>query len=513
MFAGDFEIHLTGAPVEADALATFAQRAGAKYTCIELNRGAQATQPMLTITASGTLDDVRRVAQRWAGDLATAGLRVLRTKIEAAPWNEGVPRTDDDHRDGLYFEHHVKVLLPSGDLRTVLALTMTAVGHDGHVSRNARRRRADGREERFVTQRCRLVGLDTARARLDGLLNALRGFEVLEVEQEYVVVDDAPSVDVGWSTTQWRDERLRAWKAGREGFPATYRPLAVEPGQGVWQQAIFDPALKQYSNAYRAGDPWFADAADGKRWIKARRDAMGHVLATIAESPWAQNLVLRGSIVLKAWLGEAAREPGDLDFVVVPRRIDPDDAEAEAMRDGLVERLRANPGPGLRADQAVAEEIWTYERVPGRRLVIPFDVPDLPQGAIQLDFVYREPMPEPPEVVRIPPLDTPMLAAPADLSLAWKLQWLVTDLYPQGKDLYDAVLLAEHATVSLDLVRRLLKPEIGRDEAEAFTARNLLELREVDWENFRSDQPGVDGSADSWLRRLVSALERDPSWR
>ncbi|WP_309111613.1 hypothetical protein [Saccharothrix sp.] len=29
--------------------------------------------------------------------------------------------------------------------------------------------------------------------------------------------------------------------------------------------------------------------------------------------------MLRGSVALRAWLGEVAREPGDLDFVVVPK--------------------------------------------------------------------------------------------------------------------------------------------------------------------------------------------------
>ena len=47
----------------------------------------------------------------------------------------------------------------------------------------------------------------------------------------------------------------------------------------------------------------------------------------------------------------------------------------------------------------------------------------------------------------LPGVAAPMLAAPAPLALAWKLLWLATDTYPQGKDLYDAVLLAENTTV------------------------------------------------------------------
>ncbi|PYC74957.1 hypothetical protein C7C45_03455 [Micromonospora arborensis] len=51
-------------------------------------------------------------------------------------------------------------------------------------------------------------------------------------------------------------------------------------------------------------------------------------------------------------------------------------------------------------------------------------------------------------VLILPDVDKPVLAAPAPLALAWKLLWLATDRYPQGKDLYDAALLAEHTTVT-----------------------------------------------------------------
>ncbi|NUT46686.1 MAG: nucleotidyl transferase AbiEii/AbiGii toxin family protein, partial [Saccharothrix sp.] len=214
----------------------------------------------------------------------------------------------------------------------------------------------------------------------------------------------------------------------------------------------------------------------------------------------------RGSVALRAWLGEAAREPGDLDFVVTPRTFPADGPEADALLSGLVAAVAADPGPGLRADQVVSEHIWTYERVPGRRLVFPFDVEGLPQGAVQVDLVFGEEMPEDPVTVEVPPLGTPARAASPRLSLAWKLLWLMTDTYPQGKDLYDAVLLAEHTTVPLELVRELLRPELDT-EADAFAAESVLALA-VDWDNFRAERPGVEGDARSWLRRLAVALDR-----
>ncbi|OKI31186.1 nucleotidyl transferase AbiEii/AbiGii toxin family protein [Streptomyces sp. CB03911] len=42
------------------------------------------------------------------------------------------------------------------------------------------------------------------------------------------------------------------------------------------------------------------------------------MLGLIAGAPWSEQLVLRGSAAMLAWAGDAARPPGDLDFVVLP---------------------------------------------------------------------------------------------------------------------------------------------------------------------------------------------------
>ncbi|MFI7678252.1 nucleotidyl transferase AbiEii/AbiGii toxin family protein [Actinophytocola sp. NPDC049390] len=504
MFRGDFEIHLTGADRQADDLATFAQRRGVKFSHIVLSRGDTQFQPMLTITGSGTLDEMRELAVRWRAEMTNAALRVDRVKIEAAPWNEGVPGTDDEAAADRYFEHHVKVLRGS-DFRDLLTLLEAVEGHHAHVSRNARRVRADGHEERFVTQRCHGVGRETARARLDAMLAALSaaGVEVLEVEEEYVVHDDALTLDNGWLEAAVRhrpDDRV-AREPGRY-FPPTYLPL--RGGEGVRQLAVFDPALKQFARAFRAGEPAFTDPAAGERWLAARRAAMAHVLSVVAATPWAENLVLRGSVVLRAWLGDAAREPGDLDFVVTPTSFAADGDEATAMVTGLVAAVTADPGPGLRGDQVVSSRIWTYDRVPGRRLMVPFDVAGLPQGAVQLDLVFNEHLPEPPTTVAIPPLGTRMRTATPLLSLAWKLEWLMADMYPQGKDLYDAVLLAEYVRAPMADVVPLMRPELGRTLAE-FVERDLLAL-DVDWQDFRDEYPAVTDDSGPWLRRLADVL-------
>lgn len=55
-----------------------------------------------------------------------------------------------------------------------------------------------------------------------------------------------------------------------------------------------------------------------------------------------------------------------------------------------------------------------------------------------------------------------VLAVTPELSLAWKVQWLITDMYPQAKDLYDAVLLAERTPLRCLALARF---ETGADAA------------------------------------------------
>ncbi|WNI21354.1 hypothetical protein [Streptomyces sp. ITFR-16] len=211
-FKGEFETHLTvrldaGAGGAADDTAEFARleqwaRAlGLKLTRILLDRGATPDQPMLTEGGRGSLTALRAAARLRSEALASAGFPVVRVKIEAAPWNEDVPRTAAEAAalsPVCHFEHHIKLLLRDGP---DLALARAVAGrHSAHLSRNARRTVTGGRHERFVTQRCRGVGRPGARTELDALLASLNsaGLDVLECEEEFVVYDDCPAVDAGW---------------------------------------------------------------------------------------------------------------------------------------------------------------------------------------------------------------------------------------------------------------------------------------------------------------------------
>ncbi|WP_323185622.1 hypothetical protein [Kitasatospora sp. NBC_01287] len=122
----------------------------------------------------------------------------------------------------------------------------------------------------------------------------------------------------------------------------------------------------------------------------------------------------------------AAREPGDLDFVVVPADWGIDEPRTESMLRGIADATRTVSQHGgtvvrFEAAGAVSEDIWTYERVPGRRLVLPWTSPGLPGGIIQLGFVFNEHLPVEPVPAQIPSRsggpDAQLNAATAELSM------------------------------------------------------------------------------------------------
>jgi len=204
--AGAFETHVSVLTDDVDALAARADAYGWRVTHIVLDRGRSASQPMLGARTHDTLRAVRRRADDVVGRLRGDGFTVTRIKIEAEPSHVGVPRTDAQargHGPARYFEHHVKLVLPADvDESALVALVRP---HGAHLSRNARRVRADGRVERFVTQRCRGVGDRTAARAARALVDVLSApttacgpVSIACVEREFVVYDDNDGLDAGW---------------------------------------------------------------------------------------------------------------------------------------------------------------------------------------------------------------------------------------------------------------------------------------------------------------------------
>ncbi|MDA2810283.1 nucleotidyl transferase AbiEii/AbiGii toxin family protein [Nocardiopsis sp. RSe5-2] len=542
-FTGDFETHLTldaRTPKQVVAASRWARENKLKFTHIELDRGASASQPMVTYHGHGTLTGELGIAEKWGRRLAEAGFPVTRTKIEASPLNSGVPRTREEAQalpDHCYFEHHIKLLLaPDADLE---ALSRLVEPHRARLSRNARRTRADGYQERFVTQRCSRVGHGTADTLFERLSDALRRYGlnrvapwqrrrsetpipgVLDTEREFVVYDSALELDAGWmdaapvaDLAEAEPAEVRRWFEGQGRYPSTHMPITAGPH--AKQEKVFDPALKHFVFAFRPSEPVFEDQDLGAEWWQMQGFAMEHVLAAISATPWRDHLVLRGSALMPLWVGPAARRPRDLDFVVVPADMEPIGGDAERMIEDIVEEVcdGVPDMPGLTFDRGgvSTESIWTYERAEGRRVVIPWSWEDLPRGSVQIDVVFREPLPE--EPVRAVVGREEVLAASPELSLAWKVLWLFTDTYPQGKDLYDAVLLAENSSLDRDLLMRVLAgpmaEELGVDAEtldEGFLLAEGTDAHiDAEWEHFVRECPWVEGTCAEWLGRFEAAM-------
>lgn len=317
----------------------------------------------------------------------------------------------------------------------------------------------------------------------------------------------------GWRSRTVPQAPLDDEVRGRLDLPATLHPVMDER---VVQRPVFEPALKQYCNAYRAGDPRFTDTDVERAWHVARRAAIDLVLSAIAGSAWADSLVLRGSVLLRAWFGDTAREPGDLDFVVTPASWRIDESRTGSM---LADVARAAEEAAHRGDtavridaaDAVSDDIWTYDRVPGRRLVLPWTSDGLPGGVVQLDFVFNEHLPVGPEPVVLPSAsggpEVLLNAATAELSLAWKLMWLLSDMHPQGKDLYDAVLLAEHTSLRYALLRQVFLDVDPSEGCRPMGEREIAGLKgTVEWDHFVTEYPDVTGNEADFVERLAAAL-------
>ena len=79
-------------------------------------------------------------------------------------------------------------------------------------------------------------------------------------------------------------------------------------------------------------------------------------------------------------------------------------------------------------------------------------------------------------------------------------------MHPQAKDLYDAVLLAEHVALPIELVRRVFAGKATPWKHGLDT--QFIRAWEVEWESFALEYPELaTGDRHAWLGRLASTLQ------
>jgi hypothetical protein len=312
----------------------------------------------------------------------------------------------------------------------------------------------------------------------------------------------------------WRNffglsSKLEPGRPSVSEYPKTFESIAGPENAG--RPKVFEPALLHFRNAYRLGDPQFADPVVKAKWYAARLRVVDHILNLLSNSRWREHLVLRGSLLLKAWLGDKARPPRDIDWVFKPVQVGLNDELSKDFFIDLVKALAANPHAGgavIDADNAAVDDIWTYERAAGRRIILPWKMEQLPPGEVQMDVVFGEHLFTAPTLSAIPSslggINT-LWTASREESLAWKLLWLETDIHPQGKDLYDATLLAEQTQLPRALLHQVLNAADWR-VAEKITPDFTMKWV-VDWDNFKLEYPWVEGDLVDWQQRLTTALQ------
>lgn len=225
--------------------------------------------------------------------------------------------------------------------------------------------------------------------------------------------------------------------------------------------SAFTPFNEHVSRALRPNDPELS-FEDQKRWITARRRVMTHLVDLAVAGPRLDQLVLRGSLALKSCLGHEAREPGDVDWIIRPGTVGINDLRGKRLiNDIVIDVITASTFDDIRIEykEITRTDIWIYDDAPGHRVVIPWRCGDLPLAEIQMDFVFGESVLAPVSLGEIKfemSTGTEVVMASMEESLAWKIRWLVEDERPNGKDLYDAVLLAERSVPSPDLLHSVL---------------------------------------------------------
>lgn len=202
---------------------------------------------------------------------------------------------------------------------------------------------------------------------------------------------------------------------------------------------------QRFSDQNRSG----FDAEQNATWLLLHQQVLDYALRSLASSPLANHLVLRGSVLMRRWFPASGREPQDIDFVWRPSTERQDPIDGASLTENIVAALcdaRDMSSPFSR-DRMLVDDITSYGDFCGRRLTFFWQHPELIGGAISIDIALDEslPMAPMPTDIQLVQDQAPirLLAVDQAVALAWKLYWLEREASARAKDLYDAMILAE----------------------------------------------------------------------
>jgi len=204
-YRGTFEAHIT---VKADNLVLrqeftkICQKLKVKCVFIELPKGVTRSQLMTASYHHGTLKDVVQQINQIAQNIFNAGFEITRIKIEAMVSNQDIPISDIEAQklpQSNYFEFHVKAILSANQNLDILR--KYCFQHNAHLSQNALKKLADGKQQRFITMRVYGLGYKAAQKRFDNLILLLKNkaFKLSQQQREYTVYDSNLNLDAGWT--------------------------------------------------------------------------------------------------------------------------------------------------------------------------------------------------------------------------------------------------------------------------------------------------------------------------
>lgn len=178
---------------------------------LEINDGSIIKDIMTSSKHFGDNRSAYEESERICSELKKYGYKVLRNKIESAPWHPAAPviSTGKEIPNGCYFESHIGVVIKPEEkerLNEFVKYTLT----DGHLvelsgtsklSQNFFKRSKDG--EAFInmlTYRSNMCGSPKFKLEVEAIKHLLKeeGFEFEKVEIEYAVYDTNVTHDSKW---------------------------------------------------------------------------------------------------------------------------------------------------------------------------------------------------------------------------------------------------------------------------------------------------------------------------